>query len=40
MRDAESSSRIDLATRPDLYQVTLCIVIANTATTFSHIKLI
>ena len=40
MRDAASSSRSDLATRADLYQVALGIVIANAAITFSLIKLI
>ena len=40
MRDAASASRSDLATRADLYQVALGIVIANAAITFSLIKLL
>lgn len=40
MRDAASASRTDLATRADLYQVALGIVIANAAITFGLIKLL
>ena len=40
MRDAASASRSDLATRADLYQIALGIVIANAAITFSLIKLL
>ena len=40
MRDAASASRSDLATRADLYQAALGIVIANAAITFGLIKLL
>ena len=40
MRDAASASRTDLATRADLYQVALGIVIANAAITFGLVKLL
>ena len=40
MRDAASASRSDLATRADLYQVALGIVIANAAITFGLIELL
>ena len=40
MRDAASASRTHLATRADLYQVALGIVIANAAIKFSLIKLL
>ena len=40
MRDAASASRPELATRADLYQVALGIVIANAAITFGLIELL
>ena len=40
MRDAASSGRESLATKADLYQVALAIVVANAAITFGLLKLI
>ena len=40
MRDAASAGRSDLATRADLHQAALGIVIANGAITFSLIELL
>ena len=40
MRDATAADRSDLATKADLYQVALAIVVANAAITFGLLKLL
>ena len=40
MRDAASSDRAHLATKTDLYQVALGIIVANAAITFGLLKLV
>ena len=40
MRDAAGADRANLATKADLYQVALAIIVANAAITFGLLKLI
>ena len=40
MRDAAGSDRAHLATKADLYQVALGIIVANAAITFGLLKLV
>ena len=40
MRDATAADRSNLATKADLYQVALAIVVANAAITFGLLKLL
>lgn len=40
MRDAAGADRANLATKADLYQVALAIIVANAAITFGLLKLL